>query len=126
MASVRAGPRIDQNFSCGLTQTKGIVEFADGKQTTIGGNPQAVNSSLIRRSNASPRAAFCASPAATSIRGSRHGRIPLMSLPAINACAQHKEQQTCGMLGGFGLARKCLRITGVHQKASRRSQLPYT
>ena len=30
------------------------------------------------------------------------------------------------MLGGFGLARKCLRITAVHQKASRRSQLPYT
>src|SRR3954453_12901666 len=54
------------------------------------------------------------------------GRIPRISLPAIHACAQHKECQTCGMLGGFGTARTCFRSTSVHQKASCGPQLPYT
>src|SRR4051812_75746 len=31
-----------------------------------------------------------------------------------------------GMLGGFGTARTCFRITSVHQKASCGPQLPYT
>ena len=46
VASVRAGAGVRQNVSSGLAQTKGIVEFAAGQQTTIGRDLGAVELQL--------------------------------------------------------------------------------
>ena len=46
MASVRAGAGVRQHLSSGLAQAKGIVEFAVGEQTTIGGDLRSVELQL--------------------------------------------------------------------------------
>ena len=46
MASVRAGAGVRQHLSSGLAQTKGIVEFAAGQQTTIGRDLRSVELQL--------------------------------------------------------------------------------
>ena len=46
MASVRAGAGVRQHLSSGLAQTKGIVEFAAGKQPAIGRDLRSVELQL--------------------------------------------------------------------------------
>jgi hypothetical protein len=46
MASVRAGAGVRQHLSSGLAQTKDIVEFAAGKQTTLGRDLRSVELQL--------------------------------------------------------------------------------
>src|SRR3954469_4814013 len=46
MASVRAGAGVRQHLSSGLAQTKSVIEFAAGKQTTIGRDLRSVEFQL--------------------------------------------------------------------------------
>ena len=68
--NVGAAPPFAESCRCHRRQTESVVQLAIGEQTAVRGDPGAMNSSLIRRSKETRRAAGCLHPVASAIPGS--------------------------------------------------------
>ena len=72
MASVRAGAGVRQNVTSGLAQSKRIIKFAAGQQTTIRGDLRSVELQLETAVERQPKSSVLRSPDVASIRGTCH------------------------------------------------------
>jgi hypothetical protein len=92
--NVGAAPPFAESCRCHRRQTESVVQLAIGEQTAVRGDPGAMNSSLIRRSKETRRAAgrlhpsrppfLARSVARIALKAIRESRLPVTKMPLSN------------------------------------------
>ena len=105
MASIRAGAGARQHLPSGLAQTEDIVEFAIGKEPTIGGDLGTVELELEATVKCQAKAASCVSPASASIQGTHSQPYAADNFTKSDA-RDHHQTQSSGKCGITALSRR--------------------